>query len=187
MSFVHFSELGCHVGRPDGLSVPGLIGGIAKRAFERPRARQENDNRDKSHRRRAGDSIEASFRHCAPEMPSRIETRGSSWRSSHKRTWLAYESVTFPRRTDKKGKAATYIQVFSLGNFDLQERFDGQGAHAGQAGRLLEARLEAIHQRPRPRQDSKVSRYIRNGAASGAPQRPSTSLWRSGCCSRTGV
>src|SRR5437879_13200433 len=131
MSFVHLSELGCHVGRPDGLSVPGLVGGIARRAFERRRARQEKDNQDKSHRRRAGDSIEASFRHCAPEMPSRIETRGSSWRSSHKRTWLAYESVTFPRRTDKKGKAATYIQVFSLGNFDRQERFDGQGRPFG--------------------------------------------------------
>src|SRR5437667_10194132 len=141
MSFVHLSELGCHVGRPDGLSVPGLIGGIGRRAFERRWERQEKDNQYKSHRRRAGDSIEASFRHCAPEMPSRMETRGSSWRFSHKRTWLAYESVTFPRRTDKKGKAATYIQVFSLGNFDRQERFDGQGANSGQAGRLLESSL----------------------------------------------
>src|SRR5207249_10556272 len=112
MSFVHLSELGCHVGRPDGLSVPGLIGGIAKRAFERPRARQEKDNRDKSHRRRAGDSIEASFRHCAPVMPSRIETRGSSWRSSHNSTWLAYEYVSFLRRTDKNGNSATYYTVF---------------------------------------------------------------------------
>src|SRR5438552_2328558 len=35
----------------------------------------------------------------------------------HTRGLVGYESVTFPRRTDKKGKAATYIQVFSLGNF----------------------------------------------------------------------
>jgi hypothetical protein len=59
-SFVRLFELACDVARLDGFRVPGFVGSIAGRAFERRGMRHEEDHQDKPNRR-AGYSKEVSF------------------------------------------------------------------------------------------------------------------------------